>query len=38
LILRVIVFEDVRQVADFMHNAGIARKATRLRPLAVVKG
>jgi len=38
LILRPIVFEDVSQVADFMHIAGIARKVTRLRPLAGVKG
>jgi tRNA-splicing ligase RtcB len=31
-------YKDVNRVVDVVHNAGIARKVARLRPLAVVKG
>lgn len=31
-------YKDVAEVVDVMHNAGIALKVARLRPLAVVKG
>ncbi|HBO69976.1 MAG TPA: RNA-splicing ligase RtcB [Deltaproteobacteria bacterium] len=31
-------YKDVSEVVDVVHNAGIARKVARLRPLAVVKG
>jgi tRNA-splicing ligase RtcB len=33
-----IAYKDVSQVVDIVHNAGIARKVARLRPIAVVKG
>jgi tRNA-splicing ligase RtcB len=31
-------YKDVSNVVDVLHNAGIARKVVRLRPLGVVKG
>ena len=31
-------YKDIDQVAAVMHNAGIARKVARLRPMAVLKG
>jgi tRNA-splicing ligase RtcB len=31
-------YKDVENVVDVCHNAGIARKAARLRPIGVVKG
>jgi tRNA-splicing ligase RtcB (3'-phosphate/5'-hydroxy nucleic acid ligase) len=31
-------YKDVSQVVEVVHQAGIARKVARLRPLAVVKG
>ncbi len=31
-------YKDVNQVVDVVHQAGIAKKVARLRPLAVVKG
>ena len=33
-----IAYKDVSQVVDIVHNAGIARKVARLRPITVVKG
>jgi tRNA-splicing ligase RtcB len=33
-----IAYKDVSRVVDVVHNAGIARKVARLRPIAVVKG
>ena len=33
-----IAYKDVSRVVDIVHNAGIARKVVRLRPIAVVKG
>lgn len=33
-----VAYKDVSQVVAVVHNAGIARKVVRLRPLAVVKG
>ncbi len=33
-----IAYKDVSQVVEIVHNAGIARKVARLRPIAVVKG
>ena len=33
-----IAYKDVSRVVDIVHNAGIARKVARLRPIAVVKG
>jgi len=33
-----IAYKDVSQVVDVVHNAGIAKKVARLRPIAVVKG
>jgi len=31
-------YKDVREVVDVVHNAGLARKVARMRPLGVVKG
>ncbi|HSH00464.1 MAG TPA: RtcB family protein, partial [candidate division Zixibacteria bacterium] len=31
-------YKDVSEVVEVVHNAGIARKVARLRPLAVIKG
>ncbi len=31
-------YKDVRQVVDAVHNAGLAKKVVRVRPLGVVKG
>ena len=31
-------YKDVSEVVDTCHNAGISRKAVKLRPIAVVKG
>jgi tRNA-splicing ligase RtcB len=31
-------YKDVETVVDVCHNAGIARKVARLRPIGVVKG
>jgi tRNA-splicing ligase RtcB len=31
-------YKDVEDVVDVCHNAGIARKVARLRPIGVVKG
>ncbi len=31
-------YKDVNRVVDVVHNAGIAKKIARLRPLAVIKG
>jgi tRNA-splicing ligase RtcB len=31
-------YKDVTQVVDTCHEAGISRKAIKLRPIAVVKG
>ena len=31
-------YKDVENVVDVCHNAGIARKVARLRPIGVVKG
>ena len=31
-------YKDVANVVDVCHNAGIARKVARLRPVGVVKG
>ncbi len=31
-------YKDVHGVVDVVHNAGIATKVVRLRPLAVIKG
>jgi tRNA-splicing ligase RtcB len=31
-------YKDVHSVVDVVHNAGIAIKIARLRPVAVVKG
>ena len=31
-------YKDVRQVVDAVHNAGLAKKVVRMRPLGVVKG
>ncbi|MCX7851161.1 MAG: RtcB family protein [Caldilineales bacterium] len=33
-----IAYKDVSRVVEVVHNAGIARKVARLRPIAVVKG
>ena len=33
-----IAYKDVSRVVDVVHNAGIAKKVVRLRPIAVVKG
>jgi tRNA-splicing ligase RtcB len=33
-----VAYKDVSEVVDIVHNAGIARKVARLRPIAVVKG
>ncbi|NUQ39185.1 MAG: RtcB family protein [Caldilineales bacterium] len=33
-----IAYKDVSQVVEVVHNAGIANKVARLRPIAVVKG
>ncbi len=33
-----IAYKDVSRVVDVVHNAGIANKVARLRPIAVVKG
>ncbi len=31
-------YKQVEEVVDVLHNAGIARKVARLRPIGVVKG
>ena len=31
-------YKDVANVVDVCHNAGIARKVARLRPIGVIKG
>ena len=31
-------YKDVNQVVDVVHNAGLARKVAKLRPIAVMKG
>jgi tRNA-splicing ligase RtcB len=31
-------YKDVENVVDVCHNAGLARKVARLRPIGVVKG
>jgi tRNA-splicing ligase RtcB len=31
-------YKDVSQVVDVVHNAGLARKVAKLRPIAVMKG
>ncbi|MEW6608390.1 MAG: RtcB family protein, partial [bacterium] len=31
-------YKDVTQVVNVLHNAGIARRVAKLRPLGVVKG
>ncbi|HTY14047.1 MAG TPA: RtcB family protein [Candidatus Omnitrophota bacterium] len=31
-------YKDVREVVDVVHNAGLAKKVARMRPLGVVKG
>ncbi|MFA4966639.1 MAG: RtcB family protein [Candidatus Margulisiibacteriota bacterium] len=31
-------YKDVREVVDVVHNAGLARKVARMRPMGVVKG
>jgi tRNA-splicing ligase RtcB len=31
-------YKDVSEVVDVVHEAGIARKVARLKPMAVVKG
>ena len=31
-------YKDVSEVVDTCHNAGISRKAVKLRPIAVIKG
>ena len=31
-------YKDIHNVVDVVHNAGIAKKVARLRPLAVIKG
>jgi tRNA-splicing ligase RtcB len=31
-------YKDVNRVVEVVHNAGIAKKVARLRPLAVIKG
>jgi len=31
-------YKDVDEVVDVVHNAGLARKVARLRPMGVVKG
>ena len=33
-----VAYKDVSRVVDVVHNAGIANKVARLRPIAVVKG
>lgn len=33
-----LVLQDVTAVVDTCHDAGISKKAVKLRPLAVVKG
>ena len=33
-----VAYKDVSRVVDVVHNAGIAKKVARLRPIAVVKG
>lgn len=33
-----VAYKDVSRVVDVVHNAGIARKVARLRPIGVVKG
>ena len=33
-----VAYKDVSRVVEVVHNAGIARKVARLRPIAVVKG
>lgn len=32
------VYEDVADVVDVVHTAGISRKVVRLRPMGVIKG
>jgi tRNA-splicing ligase RtcB len=31
-------YKDVREVVDVVHNAGLAKKVARMKPLGVVKG
>ena len=31
-------YKDVSQVVEVVHNAGLAQKVARLRPLGVIKG
>jgi len=31
-------YKDVDQVIEVVHNAGLARKVARLRPMGVIKG
>jgi tRNA-splicing ligase RtcB len=31
-------YKDVNRVVEVVHNAGIAKKVARLKPLAVIKG
>ncbi|XCH46539.1 RtcB family protein [Thermodesulfovibrio sp. 3907-1M] len=31
-------YKDVSNVVDIVHNAGIARKVVKLRPMGVIKG
>jgi len=31
-------YKDVEDVVNVVHNAGIARKVARLRPIGVIKG
>jgi tRNA-splicing ligase RtcB len=33
-----IAYKDVSRVVEVVHNAGIARKVAKLRPIAVIKG
>jgi tRNA-splicing ligase RtcB len=33
-----VAYKDVNRVVDIVHNAGIAKKVARLKPLAVIKG
>ena len=31
-------YKDVKDVVDVVHNAGISKKVSRLRPIGVIKG
>jgi tRNA-splicing ligase RtcB len=33
-----IAYKDVDQVVEVVHQAGIAKKVARMRPIAVIKG